>query len=66
MQDDKDDGVRWLIDQGLVDPDRVAMYGFSYGGYAAMAAIVRDDPPYQCAIAGAGLAELRTFDKRHF
>ena len=66
MQDDKDDGVRWLIDQGLVDAGRVAMYGFSYGGYAAMAAIVRDDPPYQCAIAGAGLSELRTFDKITF
>ncbi len=66
MQDDKDDGVAWMIEQGLVDPDRVAMYGFSYGGYAAMAAIVRDDPPYQCAIAGAGLAELRTFDRVTF
>ena len=66
MQDDKDDGVRWMVEQGLVDPDRVAMYGFSYGGYAAMAAIVRDDPPYQCAIAGAGLSELRTFDRVTF
>ncbi len=66
MQDDKDDGVRWLVEQGIVDPERVAMYGFSYGGYAAMAAIVRDNPPYQCAIAGAGLSELRTFDKITF
>lgn len=61
MQDDKDDGVRWLIQEGLADPNRVAMYGFSYGGYAAMAAAVRPNGLYQCAIAGAGLAELRTF-----
>lgn len=66
MQDDKDDGARWLVDQGLADADRLAIYGYSYGGYAAMAAIVRDDTPYQCAISGAGLAELRTFDKITF
>ncbi|MGA0704862.1 MAG: alpha/beta hydrolase family protein [Steroidobacteraceae bacterium] len=66
MQDDKDDGARWLVEQGIADPERMAMYGFSYGGYAAMAAIVRPDPPWQCAIAGAGLSELRTFDRVTF
>ncbi len=63
MQDDKDDGARWLVEQGIADKDRVAIYGYSYGGYAAMAASVRPNSPYQCAIAGAGLSELRTFDK---
>ena len=63
MQDDKDDGARWLVEQGIADPDRIAIYGYSYGGYAAMAASVRPNSPYQCAIAGAGLSELRTFDK---
>ncbi|MCZ0941593.1 MAG: prolyl oligopeptidase family serine peptidase [Gammaproteobacteria bacterium] len=63
MQDDKDDGARWLVEQGIADPDRIAIYGYSYGGYAAMAASVRPNSPYQCAVAGAGLSELRTFDK---
>jgi len=66
MQDDKDDGAAWLVEQGLADADRLAMYGYSYGGYAAMASIVRKDTPYQCAIAGAGLSELRYFDKVTF
>jgi dipeptidyl aminopeptidase/acylaminoacyl peptidase len=66
MQDDKDDGAAWLVQQGIADKDRIGMYGFSYGGYAAMAAIVRPNSPYQCAIAGAGLSELRTFDKLTF
>jgi dipeptidyl aminopeptidase/acylaminoacyl peptidase len=66
MQDDKDDGAAWMVEQGIVDADRIAMYGFSYGGYAAMAAIVRDNPPYQCAISGAGLSELRTFERVTF
>ena len=63
MQDDKDDGARWLVEQGIADKNRIAIYGYSYGGYAAMAASVRPNSPYQCAIAGAGLSELRTFDK---
>nr|WP_010132342.1 alpha/beta fold hydrolase [Microbulbifer agarilyticus] len=66
MQDDKDDGAKWLVDNGIASEDRIAMFGYSYGGYAAMAATVREDSPYQCAIAGAGLSELDTFDKITF
>jgi dipeptidyl aminopeptidase/acylaminoacyl peptidase len=57
MQDDKDDGALYLIDQGLVDPDRVAMFGWSYGGYAALVALTRENNIYQCAIAGAAVAD---------
>ncbi len=66
MQDDKDDGAAWLVKEGVADKGRIAMFGYSYGGYAAMAATVRPNSPYQCAIAGAGLSELRTFDKLTF
>ena len=66
MQDDKDDGALWLAEQGIADPERIAIFGYSYGGFAAMAASVRTDSPYQCAIAGAGLSELRSFDKVTF
>jgi len=58
MQDDKDDGVKYLVDKGLADPDKVAIFGWSYGGYAAFAASVRKDGPFACAIAGAGVADL--------
>ncbi len=57
MQDDKDDGVLYLVEQGLVDPDQVAMFGWSYGGYAAMVAASRTPQLYQCVIAGAGVAD---------
>ena len=57
MQDDKDDGALHLIEQGLVDPDRVAMFGWSYGGYAALVAASRDQNIYQCTIAGAAVAD---------
>jgi dipeptidyl aminopeptidase/acylaminoacyl peptidase len=55
MQDDKDDGAKYLVDQGLVDPERIAMFGWSYGGYAAVVAAQREDNIYQCTIAGAAV-----------
>jgi len=57
MQDDKDDGAKYLIKSGLVDKDRVAMFGWSYGGYAALVAASREDQIYQCAVAGAAVAD---------
>lgn len=64
MQDDKDDGVKWLIAQGIAAPDRVAMHGYSYGGYAAMAASVRPNGLYQCAVAGAGPSSMTYMQTR--
>ncbi len=57
MQDDKDDGARHLVKRGLVDPDRIAMFGWSYGGYAALVASTREDQIYQCVIAGAAVSD---------
>jgi dienelactone hydrolase len=58
MQDDKDDGARWLVSEKLADPRRTAMFGFSYGGYAAFTAAVRPNDLYKCAIAGAGVSDI--------
>lgn len=57
MQDDKDDGVKYLIEQGLADPNRVAFFGWSYGGYAALVSLSREEQLYQCAIAVAAVAD---------
>ncbi|MDJ0910758.1 MAG: prolyl oligopeptidase family serine peptidase [Woeseiaceae bacterium] len=57
MQDDKDDGALFLVEQGVVDPDRIAMFGWSYGGYAALIAAAREDQIYQCVIAGAAVTD---------
>jgi dipeptidyl aminopeptidase/acylaminoacyl peptidase len=57
MQDDKDDGALWLVEQGMADRNRMAMFGWSYGGYAALVAASREDNIYQCAIAGAAVAD---------
>lgn len=58
MQDDNDDGAAWLVQQGIADPKRIAIFGYSYGGFAAAAATVRPHSPFQCAIAGAPVTDL--------
>ncbi|HEX8263598.1 MAG TPA: S9 family peptidase [Allosphingosinicella sp.] len=66
MQDDLDDGVRWLVERGTVDPKRVCILGASYGGYAAMWAAVRNPDLYRCAISFAGISdvgEMLRFDR---
>lgn len=57
MQDDKDDAALHLVKEGLADPDRLAMFGWSYGGYAALVAASRTPQIYQCVIAGAAVAD---------
>lgn len=58
MQDDVDDGTRWLTAQGIADPKRVCIMGGSYGGYAAMWASVRNPDLYRCAISLAGISDV--------
>lgn len=58
MQDDLADGVLHLVKQGLVDPDRVAIFGGSYGGYAAMMGLVRHPELFRCAVNFVGVTDL--------
>jgi dipeptidyl aminopeptidase/acylaminoacyl peptidase len=59
MQTDLSDGVRYLAKQGTIDPARVCIVGASYGGYAAMAGVTLDPGVYRCAVAVAGISDLR-------
>lgn len=58
MQDDKDDGAAWMVEQRIADPEQLAIFGYSYGGFAAAAAAVRPQSPYKCAISGAPVTDL--------
>lgn len=60
MQDDLTDGVRWLIAQGIADPKRVAIYGGSYGGYAALAGLAFTPDLYACGVSYVGPSNLFT------
>ena len=57
MQDDKDDGAAHLVKEGRASRDRIAMFGWSYGGYAALVAASRTPQIYQCVVAGAAVSD---------
>lgn len=59
MQDDLTDAVRWAIDQKIADPKRVAIYGASYGGYAALAGLTFTPELYKCGVNYVGVSDLR-------
>lgn len=58
MQDDLTDGVQWAIAQKIADPTRIAIYGASYGGYAALAGVTFTPELYRCAINYVGVSDL--------
>lgn len=61
MQDDISDGVQWLIQQGIADPKRIAIYGGSYGGYATLAGVTFTPDLYAAAVDYVGVSNLFTF-----
>ncbi len=68
MQDDLNDAIDHLAAQGIVDPKRACMMGWSYGGYASARAAQRDAERWRCTIAGAGvydLEEMRKYDRNY-
>ncbi|MBT9486475.1 MAG: S9 family peptidase [Rubrivivax sp.] len=61
MQDDITDGVQWLVQQGIADPKRVAIYGASYGGYATLSGVTQTPDLYAAAVNYVGVSNLFTF-----
>ena len=60
MQDDITDGVHWLVNQGIADPDRIAIYGASYGGYATLAGLAFTPDLYACGVDYVGVSNIFT------
>ena len=59
MQDDLNDGLKWLVDQGIGDGKRACLVGASYGGYATLWGLARDADLWRCGISIAGVSLLR-------
>jgi dipeptidyl aminopeptidase/acylaminoacyl peptidase len=60
MHDDLVDAVRCVVEQGWADPARVAIYGGSYGGYAALVGATFTPDLFRCAIDIVGPSNLKT------
>ena len=63
MQDDLTDAVKWAVGAGVADAARVAIYGGSYGGYAALAGAAFTPGVYRCAVDVVGPSNLITLIK---
>src|SRR5205807_10514661 len=63
MHDDLIDAVRWAVRRGIADPARVAIYGGSYGGYAALVGAAFTPDVFACAISVVGPSNLVTLLK---
>jgi dipeptidyl aminopeptidase/acylaminoacyl peptidase len=58
MQDDVTDATKWAIAQGVADPNRICIYGVSYGAYAALMGPIREPGLYKCVATYAGVSNL--------
>lgn len=59
------DGARYLIDAGLVDPERVCIVGWSFGGYLALQSVIAEPDLYACAASIAGFGDLRALAQQY-
>lgn len=60
MQDDLTDATRWAVEQKIADPERICLYGASYGGYAALMGLAKEPDLYRCAAGYVGIYDLET------
>ncbi|HSH59247.1 MAG TPA: S9 family peptidase, partial [Acidimicrobiales bacterium] len=62
---DQADGVSWLVEQGLADPERIGIYGWSYGGYLAAMCLARAPGVFKAAVAGAPVTHWDGYDTHY-
>ncbi|MEE9441189.1 MAG: S9 family peptidase [candidate division Zixibacteria bacterium] len=63
MVDDLVDGVLWAVEKGYADPNRVAIWGWRYGGHAALMAAIRYPDVFSCVVDVCGYLNLETLIK---
>lgn len=59
MQNDLTDATQWAIKEGHADPKRICIYGGSYGGYASLMGVAKEQGLYQCAAGYVGVYDLQ-------
>jgi dipeptidyl-peptidase-4 len=60
--EDQKTGVRHLISMGFVDPARIGIYGWSYGGFMTLYSLLHAPDVFNCGVAGAPVTNWRNYD----
>jgi len=60
IQDDLIDGMRWAVEKGYADPERICVYGASFGAYSALMLAAKAPELVKCAAGLSGLYDLRS------
>ncbi|RZL30700.1 MAG: S9 family peptidase, partial [Pedobacter sp.] len=63
IHNDITDGVKWLIRNEIADKKKIAIYGFGFGGSAALNQLIYNPDLYACAVSKSGLTNLFTYIK---
>jgi dipeptidyl aminopeptidase/acylaminoacyl peptidase len=61
VMDDVEDGVKYVIEQGWIDRDKIAIYGGSHGGYATLIGLIKTPDLYVCGVDYVGVSNIFTF-----
>lgn len=61
MHDDLIDAVDWAVEEGFAGPDRVAIFGGSYGGYATLVGVTFTPDRFAAAVEYVGISNLANF-----
>lgn len=59
--DDVEDGVQYMLSTGMIDADKIAIYGASHGGYATLMGLVKTPDLYTCGVDYVGVSNIFTF-----
>ena len=63
IMEDIEDGVNYVIEQGWVDKENIAIYGASHGGYATLMGLIKTPELYKCGVNYVGISNIETFFK---
>ncbi|GAA4783744.1 S9 family peptidase [Olivibacter ginsenosidimutans] len=63
IQEDIADGVKYLVDEGIADPKRVGLFGYSFGGFCALYGACFHNDLYRCTASYSGITNLFTYLK---
>ena len=63
IHEDITDGVYWLISEKIADPSRIAIYGYSFGGFSALYGLISTPELYRCGASYSGFINLFTYLK---